>query len=161
MWKQQWISIGRWLKNSIIKEWCQRKGGVKDSLGLSIWNYKLINYNITKKSLFNTEACLRDLCTETSKDGQPRINRELRREESSDNLQMHPCNWELTTWAGEGRKPAVAGTSFGQVDQKAEREGESPARVVSRAMTEPADNWQSTIFNVALHCWTVVFQTKK
>lgn len=52
---------------------------------------KLTNYNSTNRSLLNRNICLRDLYNETSKGGQPEINREV----STDGWQNPPCSQAL------------------------------------------------------------------
>lgn len=65
---------------------------------------KLTIYNSTKKSLPNTDPCLRDPRIETHIGGHLGINEERRKEENADGLQTQPCSQELTAWGRRGKK---------------------------------------------------------
>lgn len=65
---------------------------------------KLTIYNSTKKSLPNTDPCLRDPLTETHVGEHPGMNEERRRDENAVGLQTQPCSWELTAQGGRGKK---------------------------------------------------------
>lgn len=65
----------------------------------------------------------------------------MKREEIPDDPNMQPCSQELMSWPREGRKPAVAGTSFCQRnrDLQGGGEGSNPAGQAEKTVTEPTD----------------------
>lgn len=92
---------------------------MRDTLGPSHWSFNSLNtYNLTKDSLLNAQASLRDPCNETSKCVQMGTKGRARKERDSEHPQTQPCSQEFKAGPKEERNLVVPGAPFSWEEQR-------------------------------------------